>query len=142
MLLLLDDVMKKIASTAVNKDSAICGNSNSDDDNKKPKAITTITTEKPMATKMLQFSMPSTSIQHPKYHDYSKITIEDIKKRIIDTKNKEKSSSKSKSTITNNRPRSKTFPSSLHEMLTFIDYHPEQYYFDGYGMIRPCDIVK
>ena len=80
----LKEVMQKIAVAVNNKDSASCGSSNSDDDNKKPKAITSTTTEKPMSTtKLLEYSIPSTTIQHPKYHDYSKITIEDNEKRII-----------------------------------------------------------
>jgi hypothetical protein len=115
----------------------------------------------------LQYLPPTLLVQHPPYHDYANITMEGMKQQhyLRESSHTNNSSSHSKSKTTKMPPsharhalqekfessllpsfksnRTKTFPVSIHELLTFVDHHPTPYYFETIQQsICPGDIIR
>jgi hypothetical protein len=104
--------------------------------------------------------LTSNKVQYPLYHDYANITIDEMNvqrqkqqqspSRKGKMKNRDDScttgeSEKVPSSSVSLSPslRTKTFPVSVHEILTFVDHHPEQYYFATIQQsICPGDIIR
>jgi hypothetical protein len=106
---------------------------------------------------------PTLLVQHPPYHDYANITLKEMKLQHSQRESNSSSSSSSSSKKIKKPPpshdaspslqekfesssplnRTKIFPVSVHELLTFVDHHPEPYYFESIQQsICPGDIIR